>query len=81
MTPAAGSAIKRRHRSRLRRRPLRRPDVAFKARPDDRARHEVNHAQVERGRQGGPGAAGPAPWRGREDRRTRHSATSSPPTT
>ncbi|MFM9499490.1 DUF6192 family protein [Streptomyces galilaeus] len=30
---------------------LRRPDVAFKAMSDDRARHEVNHAQVERGRQ------------------------------
>ncbi|MFF3431764.1 DUF6192 family protein [Streptomyces sp. NPDC002602] len=30
---------------------LRRPDVAFKAMSDDRARHEVSHAQVERGRQ------------------------------
>ncbi|MFI5672237.1 DUF6192 family protein [Streptomyces sp. NPDC051704] len=30
---------------------LRRPDVAFRAMSDDRARHEVNHAQVERGRQ------------------------------
>ncbi|MFI1279239.1 DUF6192 family protein [Streptomyces sp. NPDC020858] len=30
---------------------LRRPDVAFKAMSDDTARHQVNHAQVERGRQ------------------------------
>ncbi|MEU3793999.1 DUF6192 family protein [Streptomyces fructofermentans] len=30
---------------------LRRPDVAFKAMADDTARHQVNHAQVERGRQ------------------------------
>ncbi|MFI1677352.1 DUF6192 family protein [Streptomyces sp. NPDC020607] len=30
---------------------LRRPDVAFKAMGDDTARHQVNHAQVERGRQ------------------------------
>ncbi|MER5808270.1 DUF6192 family protein [Streptomyces sp. NPDC002033] len=30
---------------------LRRPDVAFKALSDDTARHQVNHAQVERGRQ------------------------------
>lgn len=30
---------------------LRRPDIAFKAMSDDTARHQVNHAQVERGRQ------------------------------
>jgi hypothetical protein len=30
---------------------LRRPDVAFRAMSDDTARHQVNHAQVERGRQ------------------------------
>ncbi|MFF7249876.1 DUF6192 family protein [Embleya sp. NPDC008237] len=30
---------------------LRRPDVAFRAMRDDTARHQVNHAQVERGRQ------------------------------
>ncbi|WP_448333744.1 DUF6192 family protein [Streptomyces sp. DSM 41534] len=30
---------------------LRRPDVAFKAMSDDTARHQVNYAQVERGRQ------------------------------
>ncbi|MGV2918282.1 DUF6192 family protein [Streptomyces alfalfae] len=30
---------------------LRRPDVAFKAMSDDTARHQVNHAQVGRGRQ------------------------------
>ncbi|MEU6016679.1 DUF6192 family protein [Streptomyces sp. NPDC047515] len=30
---------------------LRRPDVAFKAMSDDTARHQVNHAQVERSRQ------------------------------
>ncbi|MFF9490613.1 DUF6192 family protein [Streptomyces sp. NPDC014676] len=30
---------------------LRRPDVAFKAMSDDTARFQVNHAQVERGRQ------------------------------
>ncbi|MEU1853760.1 DUF6192 family protein [Streptomyces sp. NPDC019990] len=30
---------------------LRRPEVAFKAMSDDTARHQVNHAQVERGRQ------------------------------
>ncbi|WP_285544152.1 DUF6192 family protein [Streptomyces lavendulae] len=30
---------------------LRRPAVAFKAMSDDTARHQVNHAQVERGRQ------------------------------
>ncbi|MFE7127785.1 DUF6192 family protein [Streptomyces sp. NPDC057617] len=30
---------------------LRRPDVAFKAMSDDTARHQVNHAQVERARQ------------------------------
>ncbi|MGW6463942.1 DUF6192 family protein [Streptomyces rubiginosohelvolus] len=30
---------------------LRRPDVAFKAMSDDTARHQVNNAQVERGRQ------------------------------
>ncbi|MFB8105864.1 MULTISPECIES: DUF6192 family protein [unclassified Streptomyces] len=30
---------------------LRRPDVAFKAMSDDTARHQVNRAQVERGRQ------------------------------
>nr|WP_245236022.1 DUF6192 family protein [Streptomyces durhamensis] len=30
---------------------LRRPDVAFRAMGDDTARHQVNHAQVERGRQ------------------------------
>ncbi|MFE7659058.1 DUF6192 family protein [Streptomyces bottropensis] len=30
---------------------LRRPGVAFKAMSDDTARHQVNHAQVERGRQ------------------------------
>ncbi|QCX82397.1 hypothetical protein C9F11_44095 (plasmid) [Streptomyces sp. YIM 121038] len=30
---------------------LRRPDVAFKAMSDDGARQQVNHAQVERGRQ------------------------------
>lgn len=30
---------------------LRRPDVAFKTMSDDTARHQVNHAQVERGRQ------------------------------
>ncbi|MFD9819416.1 DUF6192 family protein [Streptomyces violascens] len=30
---------------------LHRPDVAFKAMGDDRARNSVNHAQVERGRQ------------------------------
>lgn len=30
---------------------LRRPDVAFKAMADDTARHQVNHAQAERGRQ------------------------------
>ncbi|GAU71291.1 hypothetical protein SSP35_32_00200 [Streptomyces sp. NBRC 110611] len=30
---------------------LRRPDVAFKAMSDDTARHQVNSAQVERGRQ------------------------------
>lgn len=30
---------------------LRRPDVAFKAMADNVARHQVNHAQVERGRQ------------------------------
>ncbi|GII59074.1 hypothetical protein Pth03_74630 [Planotetraspora thailandica] len=30
---------------------LRRPDVAFKAMSDDTARHQVNHAQVERGQQ------------------------------
>ncbi|MEV7272477.1 DUF6192 family protein [Streptomyces bacillaris] len=30
---------------------LRRPDVAFKAMSDDTARHQVNHAQIERGRQ------------------------------
>ncbi|HWU08979.1 MAG TPA: DUF6192 family protein [Streptomyces sp.] len=30
---------------------LRRPDVAFKAMSDDTARHQVNHAQAERGRQ------------------------------
>ncbi|MFF3624953.1 DUF6192 family protein [Streptomyces sp. NPDC002467] len=30
---------------------LRRPDVAFQAMSDDTARHQVNHAQVERGRQ------------------------------
>ena len=29
---------------------LRRPDVAFRAMSDDTARHQVNHAQVERGR-------------------------------
>lgn len=28
---------------------LRRPDVAFRAMSDDTARHQVNHAQVERG--------------------------------
>lgn len=33
------------------RRLLHRPDVAFKAMGDDRARQQVNHAQVERGRQ------------------------------
>ncbi|MGC9543992.1 DUF6192 family protein [Streptomyces sp. UG1] len=30
---------------------LRRPDVAFRAMSDDTARHQVNHAQVERSRQ------------------------------
>ncbi|WP_244207373.1 DUF6192 family protein, partial [Streptomyces swartbergensis] len=30
---------------------LRRPDIAFRAMSDDTARHQVNHAQVERGRQ------------------------------
>lgn len=30
---------------------LRRPDVAFRAMSDDTARHQVNHAQAERGRQ------------------------------
>ncbi|GGW22685.1 hypothetical protein GCM10010381_00920 [Streptomyces xantholiticus] len=30
---------------------LRRPEVAFKAMSDVTARHQVNHAQVERGRQ------------------------------
>lgn len=30
---------------------LRRPDVAFRAMSDDTARHQVNHAQVELGRQ------------------------------
>jgi hypothetical protein len=30
---------------------LRRPDVAFRAMRDDTARHQVNHAQVEHGRQ------------------------------
>lgn len=30
---------------------LRRPDVAFRAMSDDTARHQVNHAQIERGRQ------------------------------
>ncbi|MDW6066361.1 DUF6192 family protein [Streptomyces sp. FXJ1.4098] len=30
---------------------LRRPDVAFRAMLDDTARHQVNHAQVERGQQ------------------------------
>ncbi|MFI5905406.1 DUF6192 family protein [Streptomyces cyaneofuscatus] len=30
---------------------LRRPDVAFRAMSDETARHQVNHAQVERGRQ------------------------------
>lgn len=30
---------------------LRRPEVAFRAMSDDTARHQVNHAQVERGRQ------------------------------
>jgi hypothetical protein len=30
---------------------LRRPDVALRAMSDDTARHQVNHAQVERGRQ------------------------------
>ncbi|MET7914090.1 DUF6192 family protein [Streptomyces avermitilis] len=30
---------------------LRRPDVAFRVMSDDTARHQVNHAQVERGRQ------------------------------
>lgn len=30
---------------------LRRPDVAFRAMSDDTARHQVNHAQVERDRQ------------------------------
>ena len=30
---------------------LRRPDIAFTAMGDDTARHQVNHAQIERGRQ------------------------------
>lgn len=37
---------------------LRRPDVAFRAMPDDTARHQVNHAQVERGWHA-PRSAGP----------------------
>ncbi|MFC5156798.1 DUF6192 family protein [Streptomyces amakusaensis] len=36
------------------------PDVAFRAVSDDTARHQVNHAQVERGRPAREQPCGPA---------------------